>query len=150
MDELTNQTQELIHLLKEQLSNTNTTIEDIEYLEKLYQAIHQTLDDSSKYILTTAIETTKLMVKEVEVSTEESYYENMFKHFGKTVKETRLKKNLSTSDLAKKSGLSISYISNLEKGICNNMAFKSIDVLVRALELPQNEILEIFKWTNLL
>lgn len=55
--------------------------------------------------------------------------------FGKRVKEIRLRKNMSQTDLAKILGLHPTYISGIERG-ARNMTLKNIEKLAKALNVP--------------
>ena len=59
--------------------------------------------------------------------------------FGKRVKEIRLKKAMSQSDLAKNLGVHPTYISGIERGV-RNMALKNIERLAKALNVRIEEL----------
>jgi len=61
--------------------------------------------------------------------------------FGKRVKEIRLKKAMSQSDLAKNLGVHPTYISGIERGV-RNMALKNIERLAKALDVRIEELIK--------
>lgn len=61
--------------------------------------------------------------------------------FGKKVKEIRLKKAMSQSDLAKNLGVHPTYISGIERGV-RNMALKNIERLAKALNVRIEELIK--------
>lgn len=61
--------------------------------------------------------------------------------FAANLKLNRLRKKLSQLDLAAKSGLSVSYISMLERGQ-RSPPLETIEVVARALDLPPVSLLK--------
>ena len=59
------------------------------------------------------------------------------------IKEIRLKKNMTQEELSRKSGISESYISELE----NNLKMPTILTLCRLAEALEVDILELYKYT---
>jgi transcriptional regulator with XRE-family HTH domain len=59
--------------------------------------------------------------------------------FGKRVREIRLKKKMSQGDVAKVLGVSISYISQIERGL-ENLSLKKIEVLAKILKVSIAEL----------
>jgi len=54
------------------------------------------------------------------------------KQFGKRLKEIRTSKQLTQKDLADSTGLSVSFISNLERGV-NAPSFNALEILSKSL-----------------
>lgn len=59
--------------------------------------------------------------------------------FGKRVRTIRLKKRMSQGDIARKLGVSVSYISQIERGI-ENLSLKSIEKLAKAIGVSVGEL----------
>ena len=62
--------------------------------------------------------------------------------FGKRVREIRLKKKMSQSDIAKGLGVSISYISQIERGL-ENLSLKGVEQLAKALGVSITELTKL-------
>lgn len=60
------------------------------------------------------------------------------------IKEIRLKKNMTQEELSQKSGISESYISELE----NNLKMPTILTLCRLAEALEVEITKLYKYTS--
>jgi transcriptional regulator with XRE-family HTH domain len=58
--------------------------------------------------------------------------------FGRRLKEIRISKKLTQKELADLTGLSVSFISNLERGV-NAPSFVVLEVLAEKLEIPVAE-----------
>ncbi|MCX7720256.1 MAG: helix-turn-helix domain-containing protein [Dictyoglomus thermophilum] len=54
---------------------------------------------------------------------------------GKRIRETRKKRNMKLEDLAEKTGLSLSYISLIERGL-KNPSLKALERIAKAFNLP--------------
>jgi len=54
---------------------------------------------------------------------------------GKRIRELRKKKNLKLEDLAQKTGLSLSYISLVERGL-KNPSLKALEKIAKAFNVP--------------
>lgn len=54
---------------------------------------------------------------------------------GKRIRETRKKHNMKLEDLAEKTGLSLSYISLIERGL-KNPSLKALERIAKAFNLP--------------
>jgi len=63
------------------------------------------------------------------------------KKFGDKLRELRKQKGLSQEDLALKSGLHRTYISDIERG-SRNLSLKNIDKIAKALGLPTKSLLD--------
>jgi len=63
------------------------------------------------------------------------------KKFGDKLRELRKQKGLSQEDLASKSGLHRTYISDIERG-SRNLSLKNIDKIAKALGLPTKSLLD--------
>lgn len=63
------------------------------------------------------------------------------KKFGDKLRELRKQKGLSQEDLALKSGLHRTYISDIERG-SRNLSLKNIEKIAKALELATKSLLE--------
>ncbi len=61
--------------------------------------------------------------------------------FGRRVREIRLKKEMSQSDVAKILKVHPTYISGIERGV-RNMALKNIERLAKALDVRIEELLK--------
>ena len=59
--------------------------------------------------------------------------------FGKRVKAIRLKKRMSQGDIARMLGVSVSYISQIERGI-ENLSLKGIEKLAKAIGVSVGEL----------
>jgi len=55
--------------------------------------------------------------------------------FGKRLKELRTKKQITQKELAKSTGLSVGFISNLERGV-NSPSFSALEALSLSLGFP--------------
>ena len=62
--------------------------------------------------------------------------------FGKRVKAIRIKKRMSQGDVAKKLGVSISYISQIERGL-ENLSLKGVEQLAKALRVSITELTKL-------
>lgn len=60
--------------------------------------------------------------------------------FGQKIKDIRKKKELSQEELASKSGLHRTYISDIERGD-RNVSLKNVEKLAKALGLKPSELL---------
>lgn len=58
------------------------------------------------------------------------------------IRQTRRKKGLSKSDLARKSGHAVSTIHGIENGDNNNPSFKIICDIAKVLSIPLDELYE--------
>jgi len=63
------------------------------------------------------------------------------KKFGDKLRELRKQKGLSQEDLALKSGLHRTYISDIERG-SRNLSLKNIDKIAKALGLTAKSLLD--------
>lgn len=61
--------------------------------------------------------------------------------FGDKLRELRKQKGLSQEDLALKSGLHRTYISDIERG-SRNLSLKNIEKIAKALEISPKSLLE--------
>lgn len=59
--------------------------------------------------------------------------------FGKLIKEKRLKKNMTMKDVANRLELSVSYLSDIEKGRRNPLELDKLQELSKILSLTQEE-----------
>lgn len=59
--------------------------------------------------------------------------------FGKLIKEKRLKKNMTMKDVANRLDLSVSYLSDIEKGRRNPLELDKLQELSKILSLTQEE-----------
>ena len=59
--------------------------------------------------------------------------------FGKRVRAIRVKKQMSQGDVAKKLGVSVNYISQIERGI-ENLSLKGIEKLAKAIGVSVGEL----------
>ena len=66
---------------------------------------------------------------------------NITTKFGKKVKAIRLKKAMSQGNVARKLGVSVSYISQIERGI-ENLSLKGIEKLAKALGVRIDELVK--------
>jgi len=58
--------------------------------------------------------------------------------FGKRLKELRTLKQITQKDLAKSTGLSVGFISNLERGV-NAPSFSALEALSLSLGIPARD-----------
>lgn len=63
------------------------------------------------------------------------------KRFGDKLREFRKQKRISQEELAFKSGLHRTYISDIERG-ARNVSLKNIEKIAKALSVPINKILK--------
>ena len=61
--------------------------------------------------------------------------------FGATIRRLRLEKGLTQRELAKRSGLDVSYISGIERG-CRNVSLKSLEKVAKGLGCPISKTFE--------
>ena len=61
--------------------------------------------------------------------------------FGGNIKSLRLKKGLSQRELAKRSGLDVTYISGIERGV-RNLSLKSLEKVAKGLGCPISKTFE--------
>jgi len=61
--------------------------------------------------------------------------------FGKKVREIRLKKKLSQGDIARILGVHRSYISGLERGVCNP-SLTTVQKVAKALKVNAKDLVE--------
>lgn len=61
---------------------------------------------------------------------------------GKNIKEIRLEKNMSISELAEKAGVAKSYLSSIERDIQTNPSIQFIEKISHVLCVTVNELLE--------
>ena len=61
--------------------------------------------------------------------------------FGATIRRLRLEKDLTQRELAKRSGLDVSYISGIERG-CRNVSPKSLEKVAKGLGCPISKTFE--------
>ena len=61
--------------------------------------------------------------------------------FGATIRRLRLEKGLTQRELAKRSGLDVSYISGIERG-CRNASLKSLEKVAKGLGCPISKTFE--------
>jgi len=61
--------------------------------------------------------------------------------FGQSTKRLRLKRKMSQGDVAKKLGVSPSYVSKIERGI-QNMSLKKIEQLAKALDVAIEDLIK--------
>jgi len=64
--------------------------------------------------------------------------------FGEKVREERLKKGLSQEELAARAGVHRTYIGMIERAE-KNITLESIQKIVRALDLPLDELMRLEK-----
>lgn len=62
---------------------------------------------------------------------------------GNKIKEIRIAKNISLEQMAEMTFMSVSYLSQIEKGI-NGITLNKFIIICNALEITANEILEVF------
>jgi len=67
--------------------------------------------------------------------------EDISKHFGKKVREIRLKKWLSQGDVARRLNLHRSYVSGIERGV-RNPSLKVCQKIAKALNVPVDILLK--------
>ena len=67
--------------------------------------------------------------------------ENISKHFGKKVREVRLKKGLSQGDVARTLNFHRSYVSGIERGV-RNPSLKVVQKVAKALEVKVADLLK--------
>ena len=60
---------------------------------------------------------------------------------GEKIRVLRIEKDLSVNEFAKKSGVSKSYISNIERGVQKNPSLIVMGKLARTLDVPLEELL---------
>jgi len=70
-----------------------------------------------------------------------SFMKNEVLQFGKKLKDIRLKKNLSQSDIARILGVHRSYISGLERG-GRNPSLMTVHKVAKAMSVSANELLK--------
>ena len=61
--------------------------------------------------------------------------------FGATIRRLRLEKGLTQRELAKRSGLDVSYISGIERG-CRNVSLKSLEKVAKGLGCSMSKTFE--------
>src|SRR5687767_5756216 len=61
--------------------------------------------------------------------------------FGRELKAARLERNFTLKDLSERSGVSITYLSDLERGTLENPTLKALTAISGALDLSPNELL---------
>lgn len=66
----------------------------------------------------------------------------MIKLIGEIIKSHRISKNLTLRQLAISCDVSVSYLSDIENGICNNPSFKIIKRIANGLGIPVSLLLE--------
>lgn len=66
---------------------------------------------------------------------------NITAKFGKRVRTIRLKKRMSQGDVGKKLGVSLNYISQIERGL-ENLSLKGIEKLAKALGVPIENLIK--------
>lgn len=65
---------------------------------------------------------------------------DILKYFGNKLRQIRKKKNISQEDLAFRSGLHRTYISDVERG-ARNISLKNIEKIAKALDLSIDRLL---------
>jgi transcriptional regulator with XRE-family HTH domain len=66
---------------------------------------------------------------------------DLFKNFGKNVQSLRKSQHLSQTDLSKRTGLAVTYISQMERGI-SNPCLNNLMKLAVGLKVELSKILE--------
>jgi transcriptional regulator with XRE-family HTH domain len=70
--------------------------------------------------------------------------------FGKKVRDRREEEGWSQEELAEKAGISRNYLSQIERGVANNLSWQVVESLVTTLGLRPSEVLEqLPRWGDL-
>lgn len=141
---------QLIVLLEEMLTDETSISEDkINTADGIYKEIERKLEVQTKNLLELMFQAIEEIFEQKGNGSKNHDMNKVFIAFGTLIKKYRVSKNLSIAELSQASGISPGYLSNLERGRVTNVAFCVINSIVRALEIPKNEVLKTLTWDNL-